>query len=575
MKMNNLRFTRLAVFGSVALFLASCNGLSTMLKKANQVTYTATPNPLEMQGDSVLVTIKGSFPANFFNKKAAMVLTPVLKFDGGEKAYPAQTLQGEGVESNGTIISYVSGGSFSYAKKIAYTDEMSKSELVLRTKASIKTKSIDLPEVKLATGVVATAKLVHADAKTIKAIDQFKYKTPESREAQIQFLISDAKVRATETKKAQIKNTAKYLDSVNADKNKQIAGVDISAYASPDGPEAFNANLSNNRGTSAEKFYKESFKKNDKAEKATVTAVGKSEDWVGFKDLMQKSNLEDKEMIIRILDMNADPVVREKEIKNMAKAYKKIAKDILPELRRSKMTFNVDKLGKSDSVLLALGQVDTAKLAVEEYIKAASLTKDNDVQIKILNNTIKNFPQEWRAYNNLGVAQAGQKNYDAALTSFLKADELAASGQKMVKNNIGAMYQYKGDDKKAVEYFDLAVGAGKEVGANQGAIKIKEGKYQEAVDLYGSTASFNAALAKLLNGDVNGALNAITAAEDQTDPLGFYLKAIIGARTSNPDLLFTNLRTAVMKDGKLAAKAKKDIEFAKFYDDATFKSIVQ
>ena len=574
MKMNTLRFTKLAVFGTLALFLAGCNGLSTMLKTANTVSYTATPNPLEMQGDSVLVTIKGAFPANYFNKKATMVLTPVLKFDGGEKAYPVQTLQGEGVEANGTIIGYTAGGSFSYTKKIAYTDEMSKSELVLRAKATVGTKSIDLPEYKLATGIIATAKLVHADAKTIKAVDQFKYKTPETREAAIKFLINQAKVRAEETKKAEIKNTAKYLDSVNADKNKQIASIDINAYASPDGPEQLNQVLSTNRGTSAQKFVQESNKKNDKASKATINAVGKSEDWEGFKALMQKSSLEDKEMIIRILDMNSDPIVREKEIKNMAKAYKKLAKDILPELRRSKMIFNVDKLGKSDSLLLVLGQNDTAKLGIEEYMKAASLTADNAISAKILNNTIKNFPQEWRAYNNLGVAQANQKDYDAALKSFLKADELS-NGQKMVKNNIGAMYQYKGDDKKAVEYFELASGAGKEVGANQGAIKIKEGKYQEAVDLYGSTASFNAALAKLLNGDVNGALNAITAADDQNDALSFYLKAIIGARTTNTDLLFTNLRTAVMKDGKLGAKAKKDIEFVKFYDDATFKSIVQ
>jgi len=573
MKMNTLRFTKLAVYGAVALFFASCNGLSTMLKNANTVTYTCTPNPLEMQGDSVLVTIKGSFPANYFNKKAILELTPVLTYEGGEKAYKVQKLQGEGVEANGTIIS-LTGGSFSYSNKIAYTDEMAKSELVLRAKATVGTKSMDLPAYKLATGVVATAKLVHADAKTIKAIDQFKYRIPESREAAIKFLMSQAKVRAEETKKSEIKSVTKYLDSVKADKNKQIANVDISAYASPDGPEAFNAQLSNNRGASAEKFYKDSFKKNDKAAKATVNTVGKSEDWIGFKDLMQKSSLEDKEMIVRILDMNSDPIVREKEIKNMAKAYKKIAKDILPELRRSKMTFNVDKLGRNDSTLLALGQVDTAKLGVEEYLKSASLTADNATQVKILNNAIKNFPQEWRAFNNLGVAQASQKNFDGALTSFLKADELS-SGQKMVKNNIGAMYQAKGNDTKAVEYFDLASGAGKEVGANQGAIKIKEGKYQEAVDLYGSTASFNASLAKLLNGDVNGALNAITASEDQTDPLAFYLKAIIGARTSNTDLLFTNLRTAIMKDGKLAAKAKKDIEFVKFYDDATFKSIVQ
>ena len=388
MKMKNLRFIKLAVYGAVALFLAGCNGLSTMLKKAPTVTYSCTPNPLEMHGDSVAVTIKGTFPANFFNKKATMTLTPVLVYEGGEKAYPAQVLQGEAVEANGTIISYVSGGSFEYKKKIAYTDEMAKSELVLRAKATVKTKSIDLPEYKLAKGVMATSKLVHADAKTIKAIDQFKYRIPESREAAIKFLVNQSKVRKEETKKKEIKTLTSYVDSVNKDKNKEVAGVNIDAYASPDGPEALNAQLSNDRGTSAQKFYGEAFKKNNKAAKATVNAVGKSEDWDGFKNLMANSTIEDKEMIIRVLEMNSDPVVREKEIKNIAKAYKKISKTILPELRRSKMIINVDKLGKSDSLLLALGVVDTVKLDIEEYLKAASLTKDNAVQVTILNNAI-------------------------------------------------------------------------------------------------------------------------------------------------------------------------------------------
>ncbi len=571
--MNNLRFVKLTVYGSVALFLASCNGLSTMLKQANTVTYSCTPNPLEMQGDSVLVTIKGQFPAKFFNKKAIMELTPVLTYDGGEKAYKSLTLQGEAVEANGTIISNLSGGSFTYTGKIAYTDEMAKSELVLRSKASVKTKSISLPEYKLATGVMATAKLAHGNSKTIRAIDQFKRRIPESREAAILFLISQAKVRDAEMKKAQVKAMSKYLDSVKTDKNKEIAGIDISAYASPDGPEQFNATLSQNRGGSAETFIKGAIKKNDKAAKAAINTKATSEDWEGFKTLMQSSSIEDKEMILRVLDMNSDPIVREKEIKNISKAYKKIAKDILPQLRRSKFTVNVDKMGKSDSALLAMGQKDSAKLGIEEYLKAASVTADMNVQVKILNNAIKNFPQEWRAYNNLGCAQVALGNLDGALSSFQKADEL--SNQKITKNNIGAIYQSKGDLAKATEYFDLAAGAGKEVNANQGAIKIKEGKYQEAVDMYGSTPCFNAALAKLLNGDVNGALNTLTESEDPNDALGYYLKAIIGARTSNTDLLFTNLRTAVLKDAKLGAKAKKDIEFVKYFDDATFKSIVQ
>lgn len=214
------------------------------------------------------------------------------------------------------------------------------------------------------------------------------------------------------------------------------------------------------------------------------------------------------------------------------------------------------------------------KLDIEEYLKGASLTQDLAIQEKILNNAIKNFPQEWRAYNNLGFVQMSKGATDAALASYQKAEELAGD-QKMVKNNIGACYQVKGDLTKAMSYYDQAVGAGKEVNYNQGAIKIKEGKYQEAIDMFGTTACFNAALAKLMNGDTNGALNTITEAENPNDALGFYLKAIIGARSANTDLLFTNLKLAVQKDAALAAKAKKDMEFTKYFEDTTFKSIVQ
>lgn len=545
-----------------------------MLKNAPQVTYSCTPNPLEMHADSVQVTIKGQYPPKFFNKKAVMEVTPVLKYEGGEKAFAVQKLQGEAVEANATIIAYEAGGTFSYTSKILYTDELAKSDLVIKSKASVKDKAIDLPEYKIGTGVIATAKLVHNEVQTIKAVDQFKRRIPESREAALLFLVNQSKVRKEEAKKSEIKALSSYLDSVNKSTNLELVGVELSAYASPDGPENINTKLSEDRGTAADKFYKETFKKNEEALKAALTTKATSEDWEGFKTLMQASDLEDKELILRVLDMNSDPVVREKEIKNIAKAYKKIAKEILPQLRRSRFNLNVDKVGKSDSLLLAVGQIDTVQMDIEEYIKAASLTEDATIQEKILNNAVKYYPQEWRSYNNLGYAQITLNKLDEALTNFQKADELSG-GQKMTKCNIGAVYQLKGDQAKAVEFYELAVGAGKEVNFNMGAIKIKEGKYQEAVDNFGTTPCFNAALAKLLNGDTSGALNTITAVDTPNDPLSFYLKAIIGARTANNDLLFTNLKTAVSKDATLAAKAKKDMEFAKYFEDTTFKSIVQ
>jgi len=430
MRMKNLRFLRFVTYGSVTVFLASCGGLNTMLKNAPQVTYSCTPNPLEMHADSVQVTIKGQYPPKFFNKKAVMEVTPVLKYEGGEKAFQTQKLQGEAVEANATIIAYEAGGSFSYTNKIPYTDEMAKSELVLKVKASVKDKAIDFPEYKIATGVIATAKLVHNDVKTIKAVDQFKRRIPESREAALLFLINQSKVRKEETKKAALKNMAAYLDTVDKAQNLELAGIDVSAYASPDGPTTLNEKLSTDRGASADTYYKETFKKNTEASKATVNTKNTAEDWDGFKSLMQNSSLEDKEMILRILEMNSDNDAREKEIKNIAKAYKKIAKDILPQLRRSKFIINVDKVGKSDSLLVALGQVDTIKMDIEEYLKAASLTEDFATQEKILNNAVKNFPQEWRSYNNLGYAQVNQGKVDEALASFQKADELS-NGQML------------------------------------------------------------------------------------------------------------------------------------------------
>lgn len=573
--MKNLHILHLAVCGTGLALLSSCGGLNTMLKEAPTVTYSCTPNPLEMHADSVQITIKGQYPPKYFNKKAVMEVVPVLKYEGGEKLFQSQKLQGEAVEASAKIIPFEAGGEFSYSTKVAYADEMSKSELVLRVKATVKDKSIDLPEYNVATGVIATAKLIQTDVQTIKAVDQFKRRIPESREtAALIYLINQSKVRKEEMKKDEVKKMVAYLDSIDKAQDLELVGIDLTAYASPDGPETINEKLSSERGVSANKFFAETVKKNAEASKATVNVKNTAEDWDGFKAMLQNSSLEDKELILRVLELNSDPVVREKEIKNIAKAYKKLAKDVLPKLRRSKFVVNLDKVGKSDSALLAMGTVDTLVLDIEEYLKSASLTEDFATQEKILNNAVKNFPQEWRAYNNLGYAQLKQQNVDGALASFQKAEELA-SDQKMVKNNIGACYQTKGDLVKAQQYYDLAAGAGKEVNFNQGAIRIKEGKYQEAVDMFGTTACFNAALAKLMNGDTNGALNTMTEAENPNNALGYYLKAIIGARTANTDLLFTNLKTAVSKDATLGAKAKKDMEFAKFFEDATFKSIVQ
>jgi len=577
MKMSKLRFSLLASITALSVLLTSCGGLNTMLKDAPQVTYKVTPGVLEMHGDSVEITITGQYPPKFFNKKAVMEVTPVLRWEGGEYAFRTEKLQGELVEANAKIISFETGGNFTYTDKIAYTEEMAKSELVLVSKASIKETVVDFPEYKLADGVIATPLLVHQDAKTISAIDQFKRKIETSQEAQILYLINQANLRGTELKKDEVKLLQDFIETAKNEENQEFVGVNISSYASPDGPEDLNTRLAGKRSKTAESFVNKQLKKVDEAKAdGFIQRQETSEDWEGFKKLVQSSSMEDKDLVIRVLEMNSDPTVREKEIKNIAQAYKELKESVLPQLRRSKFSVKVNVVGKSDSLLLAIGSDANATdtLNIEEFLKAATLTLDDYAKKEtILKNATARHPEEWRAYNNLGVVYVKANKLDEAIEAFNKADELS-EGKSMVKNNLGVVYFLKEDQSKAAEYYDLAAGAGKQVSYNQGVIKIKEGDYGRAVELFGSSESFNAALAKLLNGDANGALKTISEVADTEDALVYYLKAIIGARTANTDLLFSNLKTAVTKDANLKAKARKDMEFAKYFDDDTFKSIV-
>ncbi len=576
MKMSKLRISFLTSLTALAVLMISCGGLNTMLKEAPQVTYKVTPGVLELHGDSVEITITGQYPPKFFNKKAVMDVTPVLKWEGGEYAFRTEKLQGEQVEANAKIISYEAGGNFTYKDKIAYKPEMAKSTLVVRAKASVKDKAIDLPEYKLADGVITTPLLVHERAETILATDQFQRTTAISKDAQILYLINQAEMRGAELKKDEVKLLKEFIASSKANTAAEFAGVKISSYASPDGPENINAKLADKRSTTASKFVAKEFVKFEAAKKTNfVTKETTSEDWDGFKKLVLASNITDKDIIIRVLEMNSDPTLREKEIKNISKAYNELKDQVLPQLRRSKFSVNVNLVGKSDSALVATGlSGDTAiAMTIEEFIKAGSLTEDKAQQETILKNATVRCPQEWRAYNNLGVVYMNTEKYDQALEAFKKADELS-EGNSMVKNNLGAAYFLKGEKAKASEYYDLAAGAGKQVSNNQGVLKIKAGNYTKAVELYGSSETFNAALAQLLSGDANRALKTLNDVKDTDDALVYYLKAIIGARSANTDLMFTNLRTAVEKDAKLKAKAKMDIEFAKYFGDETFKSIV-
>ncbi len=403
--MKKIKLNYLTIIVLAAFMISGCAGLTKMRDNSSTVQYQVKPNPLETHAGEVKVSGDVKFPEKYFNKKAVVVATPVLKYEGGQVEYPATTLQGEKVEANNKVIAYT-GGSYSYSGTIPYKPELMKSELFINYSARIKEGDpVEFGSVKIADGVVATPTLVKVDPKTVMMNDNFKRIIPESYTADIHYVINKADVRKTELKAEDVVAFEQKIVDAKATPNKQIKGAKISAYASPDGAVELNEKLSANRETSAEKYFKKALKdkKITEAEaQGFLSMMTTPEDWEGFKALMEKSTIQDKELILRVLSMYSDPVVREKEIKNISSAYKEIADEVLPQLRRSVMSVDVDVVGKSDEELLKLGLSDPKSLNLEEVLYAATLTNNLDEKAAIYKAATENFPQCIRAKNNLG-----------------------------------------------------------------------------------------------------------------------------------------------------------------------------
>lgn len=557
-----------------------------MVKMAAEVKYEVTPKVLEMHGDSVEATLKVTFPVKYFQKDAILEITPVLKYDGGEQAFKSLILQGEEAQANNQVVSFTSGGTYSVTSKIAFVEGMRQATLVGRVKATVGKDSGELPEVKLADGTMATALLLEADAMPIAADDKFVRVTTESKEATIHFVINQATIRGQELKKEEIKALQDFVAASASKENVEFKGVEISAYASPDGPEALNTKLSENRMKNSESYFARELKKSKVAgmeEESFMLSKATPEDWEGFKKLMQESDIQDKELILRVLSMYSDPVVREKEIKNIAAAYEVIAEDILPQLRRSKLIVNIAIVGYSDEELKELAVSNPDTLKVEELMYAASLVSDLNTKLSIYQKVASNFADDWRGHNNVGYIYLKQGKVAEAKAALEEAKKLDASNTKVL-NNLGVVAHMEGDTKAAKEYYDAAAGAGNQVGYNQALIAAKQGAYENALNLFVSSKynTFNFALVKMLNYSVtknadtyDAALGILSKVENQDAANVSYLKAIIGARKQDTDLLFNNLRTAIEKDASFKAYAAKDIEFAQYANDGTYKSIVE
>lgn len=535
--------------------------------------FTTNPQVLEAVGGKVPVTINGKFPEKYFNKKAVVEVTPVLKWNGGEAKGQTAVFQGEKVEGNNQTISYKAGGNYTMKANFDYVPEMAKSELYLEFKATVGKKVVNIPPVKIADGVIATSELLGktiASANPSGSDDAFQRIIKQAKEAKIMFLIQQANLRADQLNSAEMKDFNTTIIDVNADqKGKKLNNIEISAYASPDGGVELNTGLSENREGNTTKYINKELKKN-KVD-ATVDSKYTAQDWEGFQELVAKSNIQDKELILRVLSMYQDPEQRETEIKNISSVYKTLADEILPQLRRSRLTLNYDLIGKSDEEIMAAVNTDPKQLNLEEVLYAGTLTDDNGKKEMIYTKAVEMFPNDYRAYNNLGELAFRNGNLAKAESFFNKAAQLKAAPE--VNNNLALVALAKGDKAAAEALLGKGSGA-KTLNESLGNLYIAQGQYERAVNAFGDTKTNSAALAQILAKDYNKAkntLSAIAAPDAYTD----YLMAVLGARTNNTSMLISSLANAIKKDASLAQRAANDLEFAKYATNADFMKLVK
>ena len=544
----------------VALFVLALSSCGKMGELSSDY-FTTTPEVLEAIGGKVPVTINGKFPEKYLKKNATVEVTPVLRWNGGEvKGQPA-TFQGEKVEGNGQTISYKAGGNYTMKASFDYVPEMAKSELYLDFKITRGNKTYTIPSVKVADGVIATSELpTAASANASYANDAYQRIIKQAQEANIMFLIQQANLRNNQLNSEEMKEFHNKVAEVNADtKNFKLNNIEVSAYASPDGGVKLNTGLAENREKNAEKYLNKQLKK-AKIE-ATVDAKYTAQDWEGFQELVAKSNLQDKDLILRVLSMYQDPEQRENEIKNISSVYKTLADEILPQLRRARLTANYDIIGRSDEEINEAFDTDAKVLSVEELLYAATLTNDNARKEAIFTKTTQLYPNDFRAYNNLGELAFAAGDAAKAESYFKQAAAKNANAPE-VNANLGLVELVKNNVATAESYLGKATGANA-VNEALGNLYIKQGQYQRAVNAFGDAKTNSAAQAQILAKDYNKAKATLEAIKDK-DAMTDYLMAIVGARTNNESLVSSSLKSAIAKDASMAIAAANDREFAKY-----------
>ena len=551
---------------AAAVMLASCN---KTLQKPDEIT--VNPSPLVLKGGMVDAEITGTFPEKKFAKKGVLIVTPVLKYAGKEALGEPVTYVGEKAKENGKTVNYRNGGKYSQSCSFKYVPEMRVSELYLRFEAKVGKKVIEIPDVKIADGVVTTPELADAkDNKTAGTPDKFQRVIQELTEADIKFLIQSSELRSSETKSDEVKALQAAIKDAKGNEKKEINKIEVSGYASPDGGMDLNEKLAQNRQKAAANFLKNDLKKNklNNAIASNITA----EDWEGFQKAMENSNMQDKDLVLRVLSMYSDPEEREAQIKNLSSVYGTIAEEILPALRRSRLILTTDLIGKSDEEISALAKNDPAQLSVEELLYAATLTSDK-AEKKAIYHKAADLYNDYRAWNGLGQLYFEEGNITEARRCYAKALEIQPNDPD-VNYNAGVAALADNDLEKAEEYFGKAAGTKANLNAALGTLYTKKGDYAAAKKAYGESATNNAAVQQILDEDYAAASKTLANIKEPNATTA-YLKAIVGARTNDKAAVIENLKAAVAQDAQLKARAAQDIEFAKFAEDAEFQAIVK
>lgn len=546
------------VMALAAISLSSCSKLGNL----GADNFKVTPTPLEAVGGEVPATINGTFPVKYMKKKAVVTVTPVLKYNGKEVAGQSATFQGEKVEDNNTSISYKLGGTYTMKTTFAYESGMEQSDLYARFDAKLGKKKVSVPEVKIGYGVVTTSELLgRCIGSASTAQDAFQRVIEQKHEANIKFLIGQANLRTSELSSVSIQDLVKILKEINdMQEERALQGIDVSAYASPDGAYNINEKLAERRQNVSADYVRQQMKK--AKVNGDVNVRYTAEDWDGFQELVSKSNLQDKDLILRVLSMYQDPEEREQQIRNMSSVYTEIASGIMPELRRARLMVNYEVIGRSDDQILDQYNADPSKLSVDELLYGANeLVEDDATRKQWYQTTTRLYPNDYRAYNNL--AKLALQDGDEAAAKAYLAKAKAVDTKAPEANANMALIALKDDDKQAAQTYMSQASGSDTFNDIMGQLNIANGNYSAAAANLQNSKTNAAALAQILNKDYASA-NRTLANVQKPDATTSYLKAIVGARTGDSGVVKSNLQAAISQDASLGERAMKDLEFSNY-----------